>query len=505
MMKFLRTQMKWIMAVIVVAFLLSTFLMYEGRSTRRTPGRNPDGSMSDYEVAQINGRSLMRSELEQRLRNYLNTYSTRSMTSLDIPALYRTVLNQAILESQLLKEVEDSGIRVTDAEADAAMKNYADTYFPTREAFYQILAQSGIKPDDYKKTLARQMAADRLVRNAIGDVTISEDRAVEFYDTMKNLYYSRPEGFMIHMADFNTSSDAEDFRAMIIAGESWDVIASGDALASMDVINITKTPVFLPTTMFKLGSLSAVDSLDVGQVSHVFEISSSDFAVAMKTSHVDESVTPYDEVSGDIKTLLTQQEETNRRSAYEALLRQKAVVVINDEELFASPAVSDDVTQSDDVPAFTIEDITESEDVTESEPVSEDEAESDDTLPVVTSDEPELDTEALSIVETVSSEAKATSGEPIKAEIIEAVEVETVTVSDEIPSEAEPVKSEDVQAVVEVVENVIETESRDEVTEPEKPETAPTVQEISDDVTELTESSDKQDKTETVSEDKAAR
>ena len=504
MMKFLRTQMKWIMAVIVVAFLLSTFLMYEGRSTRRTPGRNPDGSMSDYEVAQINGRSLMRSELEQRLRNYLNTYSTRSMTSLDIPALYRTVLNQAILESQLLKEVEDSGIRVTDAEADAAMKNYADTYFPTREAFYQILAQSGIKPDDYKKTLARQMAADRLVRNAIGDVTISEDRAVEFYDTMKNLYYSRPEGFMIHMADFNTSSDAEDFRAMITAGESWDVIASGDALASMDVINITKTPVFLPTTMFKLGSLSAVDSLDVGQVSHVFEISSSDFAVAMKTSHVDESVTPYDEVSGDIKTLLTQQEETNRRSAYEALLRQKAVVVINDEELFASPAVSDDVTQSDDVPAFTIED------VTESEPVSEDEAESDDTLPVVTSNEPELDIEALSIVETVSSEAKATSGEPIKAEIIEAVEVETVTVSDEIssevePVEAEPVKSEDVQAVIEVVENVIETESRDEVTEPEKPETAPAVQEFSDDVTELTESSDKQDKTETVSEDKAAR
>ena len=67
MMNFLRKQMKWVMAIIVLAFLLSTFLMYEGRGTRRTPGRNPDGSMSDYEVAQINGRSLMRSELERRL------------------------------------------------------------------------------------------------------------------------------------------------------------------------------------------------------------------------------------------------------------------------------------------------------------------------------------------------------------------------------------------------------------------------------------------------------
>ena len=185
MMKFLRTQMKWIMAIIVVAFLLSTFLMYEGRGTRRTPSRNPDGTMADYEVAQINGRSLMRSELEQRLRNYLSTYSTRSMTSIDMPAIYRSVLDQAILESQLTKEVQEKGITVSDAEADQAMKNYADTYFPTREAFYQVLANSGLKPEDYKKSLARQMAADRLMREAIGDVTVSEDKAVEYYETMK--------------------------------------------------------------------------------------------------------------------------------------------------------------------------------------------------------------------------------------------------------------------------------------------------------------------------------
>ena len=78
MMNFLRKHMKGVMLLIVIAFLLSTFLMYEGRTTRRTPGRNPDGSMSDYEVATINGRSLMRSELERRLRDYLSTYSTRT-------------------------------------------------------------------------------------------------------------------------------------------------------------------------------------------------------------------------------------------------------------------------------------------------------------------------------------------------------------------------------------------------------------------------------------------
>ena len=57
MLDFLRKQMKWVMAIIVVAFLLSTFFMYEGRSTRRSPSVNADGTMTDYEVAQINGRS----------------------------------------------------------------------------------------------------------------------------------------------------------------------------------------------------------------------------------------------------------------------------------------------------------------------------------------------------------------------------------------------------------------------------------------------------------------
>ncbi|MBQ7193114.1 MAG: SurA N-terminal domain-containing protein, partial [Synergistaceae bacterium] len=335
MMKFLRTQMKWIMAIIVIAFLLSTFLMYEGRGTRRTPTRNADGTMTDYEVAQINGRSLMRSELEQRLRNYLATYSNRSMTSIDIPALYRSVLNQAILESQMTKEVEEKGIRVSDAEADQAMKNYADTYFPTREAFYQVLANSGLKPEDYKKSLARQIASDRLIRDAIGEVAISEDKVVEFYDTMKDILYSRPEGFMIHMADFNTPEDAEKFRARIAGGESWDVVASGD---SAGAINITNSPVMLPESALKTGTLSVLDSIDVGTVSPVFEVASGDYAVALKASHVESGTTPYDEVSADIRVLLTQQEERNRLAAYEESLMNKAVVVINDNELFASPA-----------------------------------------------------------------------------------------------------------------------------------------------------------------------
>ncbi|MBQ7732852.1 MAG: SurA N-terminal domain-containing protein [Synergistaceae bacterium] len=466
MMKFLRTQMKWIMALIVVAFLLSTFLMYEGRSTRRSPGpRNADGTMEDYEVATINGRSLMRSELEQRFRNYLNNYSTRSTISLDVAAIYQTVLDQAILESQMAKEVQEQGITVSDSDADRAMKNYADTYFPTREAFYQVLSNSGIKVEDYKKSLARQMANERLLRNAVGEIVVSEDNAVAFYDTMKNFIYSKPEGFNIQLANFKSNQAAEDMRSRLNSGQSWAAIASADVLSSKDVINITKEPVFLPSSALRSGFLSVLDSLDIGQVSPVFSVSSDDFAVALKTEHVAASVTPYNEVSADIKSTLRNQEERRRLTDYQAELMSKAQVVINDKSLFERPVVSEDKKAEEVSPEFVVEEVKESssdsevkaQEVPQSKP-EEPEVE----IAKVSDDSPAP--EAKAEVKEVKSEAPVSSGEP-------EVEIEIEKVSDDNPAP---------EAEAEAKPEVKEVKSEAPVSSGE-PEVEIAIEEVSDD------------------------
>ena len=493
MLDFLRKQMKWVMAIIVVAFLLSTFLMYDRGSTRRTPGRNADGTMTDYEVANINGRSLMRSELERRLRDYLSTYSTRNTASIDIPALYQTVLDQIVLESQLAREVDASGIRVSDAEAEQAMKTYADTYYPTRETFYQALEMSGVKIDDYKKSLARQMAVEQLIRNAVGEVVISEDRAVEFYDTMKVLLYSRPEGYDVHIADFKTSEEAEAMLAKLESGESWDVIASNDEL---EAINITKSPIFLPVSAFTTGALSVLASVDVGQFSPVFEMSSNDYAVALKTSHVEATVSPYDEVSGDIKGMLTAQEERNRVTAYQTSLMEKAQVVINDQELFARPEVSEDVAP--EVPEIEIEEVNEPEPdtapVPEETPTVEPETASEPgEVPAVeetpTPDaeptpEPEETPEAATEAETtpepetpaVAEETPTPGSEEAPEAAIEPEPEETTSVVEEATSEEPAPESEstpEAQPEPEVPEAEVITEPeniplQEEVTTPEE-------------------------------------
>ena len=361
MMLKLRTQMRWIMLVIVVAFLLSTFLMYEGRGTRRGSRQASDGSMEDYEVAAINGKPLMRSELEQRMRSYLESYGQRGLASLDVPALYKSLLDQYVFELQLAQEVRDRGIRISDAEAEQAMKDYADQAFPTREAFYQSLERSGITVEEYKKGIARQMANEQLLRSAVGEVVVSEDEAVQFYDTMKSLLYRQPEGFRVYLAQFAASADAEALRESLMAGESWEKATSGDAVASRDVISVTAEAIFLPESAFESGALAPMKSLDVGQVSPVFELASDDFAVGLKSERVGERITPYDDVSADIRVLLRQQKERQNIEDFEKLLLEKAKVEIHDPALFA---VSEPAASGDSEPAVSV-----SEDVVPGEPL----------------------------------------------------------------------------------------------------------------------------------------
>ena len=359
MLKNLRTHMKWIMIIIVVTFLLSTFLMYEGRSGRRGPSRSADGTMTDYEVAAVGGRPLMRSELENRLRAYLENSGLRNAASLDLPAVYQAVLDQYVLERQLESEVKKADIAISDADAEQAMKAYADSAFPTREAFYAALERQGISSAEYKKSLARQLAVQQLLHMAVGDVTVSEDEAVKFYDSIKDQLFRTPAGVNLQVARFGASADAEALRAKLQAGTDWVQATSGDALASMDVLSVTREPLFLPESAFESGVLAELASLDVGAVSSVFSPASGDFSVAVKTERVSESVRPYEDVSSDVRAFLRSQEERRKLNDYEAALMAKAEVVIYDASLFpasadaaasAEPqAVSTDASASADV------------------------------------------------------------------------------------------------------------------------------------------------------------
>lgn len=479
MLKKLRTQMRLIMIIVVVAFLLSTFLMYEGRS-RRTPRLNADGTIADYEVAEVNGRSVMRSELERRVRRYVESTRQRNVASLDMPTLYQTVLDQYVLEAQMAREVDAQGIRISDVDAENAMKAYADRFFPTREAFYQYLSQIGLKTDDYKRAIAVQMANERLVQNAIGEIIISDDEAAEFYDTMKSLLYFKPEGFMVHLANLENSADAQELHDAITGGKTWSEAISNDRFAKIDANNLTRDPIFLPQTTFASGPLMPLLSLDIGEISPIFSISSGDYSLGLKESRVSESITPYDEVSGDIKLLLRQQQERVKLQEFQNSLMEKAQIAIYDTSLFPQPS-SDDSTAGDEEEFIIddenaedeatsdevkeIEEIEEIEKIEETEEVAEPEATPEEKIDEAV--EPELEEETEPVEKTVEAQPEEKPEDIVEA----APEEKTETAEETVETTPEAQSEEAVEAASEekpeVVEETIEAQPDD------KPEEIP--------------------------------
>jgi len=326
----LRTQMRWIMIIIAVAFILSSFLMY-GAGSRGTDSH--DGTLSDYAVAEINGRRLMISTLYEGLRIRMDGSGGREVTPMD----FQAVLEEYAIELQLAQEIQSSGITATDEEIDQALRDYIDNVFPTRESFHQYLERTGRRQADYRQNLAQQIIRQRFVEESIGTITISEDEAMEFYDGMKALFFRQPPGYMANLARFTSEEEAGKARELLYEGRPWDETTFHDAVAPSDIIFITEQPVFFSDAAFD-GLLLPMKPLDIGVVSPVFEMTNDEFAVGVKSERIEETFTPFDEVSDDIRAFLHQQKWREALSNFTSGLLSRANIVILDPSLFQVPA-----------------------------------------------------------------------------------------------------------------------------------------------------------------------
>lgn len=339
------------MIAIALTFLLSTFLMYGSRGGSGRGAVNEDGTMQDYVVATVGGKRLMRSQLDTILRNYLQQTDTSSMTSEDLPRLYQSALESFVFQTELEKEVNRLNIQVAPEEVEARIKMMADQY-PTREAFYQYIERSGVKMDALRKDVAAQIRADRTLTQAIGNVVVSEDEVLDFYEKTKTFLFSKPAGARFDLAHLKTRDAAEKFRLEAEnPGMSWDEVLSADPMPE-DLLDktVSSAPVFVADrTMSDDERFRPLISLDLNVPSPVIEVESDDYMVAVKRSVEEAGAIPFDEVSADLRAMMQQQEEQAAFSRYQQELVSRAQVVIEDHELFPAP-VSEDLMPIVDAP-----------------------------------------------------------------------------------------------------------------------------------------------------------
>ena len=116
-MKYLRTNVRWIMITVVALFVVSCFAGY-GMYSR---GQGQGGGMRDYAVAEAGGKKIMRSSLEKGMQEMAEQFGNQQITSADLPLLRKAVLDNIVVSEQLLREVENPKITVGDDEVATAL------------------------------------------------------------------------------------------------------------------------------------------------------------------------------------------------------------------------------------------------------------------------------------------------------------------------------------------------------------------------------------------------
>jgi hypothetical protein len=332
-MRSLRENVRWIMLVIVVVFVLSIFGMYGFGGRRSAPQQE---GMRDYPVAQIDGKKIMRSSLENNVRDYVDRNNLKDVTSEDLAALRQGVLDNMVIQNELAKAVQKSGIKASDEEIDEVVKQIS-SQFPTKEAFQKYLNDSGIKMENLRANIGTQLAQQKLIEQSAGSVVVTSDDVREFYDKGKNVFFRQPAGRKVVFARF-INQDVAAAMSMAVKKDNsqWDALlknaASGDVKESISY----DKPIFIAESGLQ-DKFASLKELPIGGVSSPIEIASNDYMVILNRENVEEKILSFDEVSGDIKTLLTNQKNQEAQRQYISGLKEEAKIEILDTTIFPQP------------------------------------------------------------------------------------------------------------------------------------------------------------------------
>ena len=320
MLRTLRNHTKVIMIIVILFFVASCFAGY-GLYVR---GGGEGEGMRDYPVAEIDGREVMRSALEQGAARLSEQYG-------------------AAVDAELEKEIKTRKIEAPSAEIDEAYKRMMDSY-PTREEFFAYMQRSGVTEKQMKDDIARQIRMQKLMESLGENVKVEDKEVTAFYDATKDFLYKQPAGIKANIATFRKQESAEAAQKAIAAGGKWDEVIE-KYRADVEMATPYDHPVILTDQMLQ-NELAVVKDLPLNKISPVEKANDPFVFIAINRGREAERVLPFNEVSGDVRATIRNQKLQAEQQKFFEELRARADVKILDPEIFpsekaAAPASAD--------------------------------------------------------------------------------------------------------------------------------------------------------------------
>lgn len=166
--------------------------------------------MIDQVVAIVDDDIVMASELRDRLATVTENLAAQSVEPPPEDVLIREALDRLILENIQLQMGARYGVRISDAQLDAAMARIAAQNRLTPEQFAILLEQEGRSFGEIRENIEREMIIQRVQQGNVNQlIQISEQEIANYLATEEGQKLVQPEYRIVH-ALLPISSDTSD-------------------------------------------------------------------------------------------------------------------------------------------------------------------------------------------------------------------------------------------------------------------------------------------------------
>jgi parvulin-like peptidyl-prolyl isomerase len=157
-------------------------------------GSSSSGDVSSDAVAQVGNQKITKDQFNQLLDQAKRSYATQHKAfPKEGTSQYEQLKSQAmqflVQRAEFQQKGDDLGIKISDGQIDARLKQIKQQYFKGNDAKYKAqLKKQGLTEQQVKDDIKAQLLSEAIYKNVTKGVTVSDSDIRKYYDQHKSQY-----------------------------------------------------------------------------------------------------------------------------------------------------------------------------------------------------------------------------------------------------------------------------------------------------------------------------
>ena len=365
-MQFIRKNIKPILLVMVVVFIVSIFY---GLGQYRSSGSR--SQQAGNIIAQVNGVGINYQQWHNVFMNFVSQYDSQTLSGISdelLASIKNSITEQLINSTLLYQYAEKEKIDIPASRINDEIEQIKSS-FGSEQDFNNALRRNNLTLNQLKESLKNQYMVDQAIHNEYAQITISDEEIAQYYEEYESFFF-QPEKRKISHILVEDKEEAELLLNQLNDGiidfettaKEKSICPSAEKNGDLGYISRGQMVPEFEEASFSLeaGNLSDIVKTEFGyHIIKCYDIQ-------------EEKQLSLEEARDNIKSILTSQKQNERIDELIAQLREEADIVIlydftselqdkeEDKEISDDEITETEINQEENgVPETSVEDISE--------------------------------------------------------------------------------------------------------------------------------------------------